>query len=63
MNDAKRIDLADGIVDIAPGCFALKDRSLLSWEGVNYVPQKPTLWVRFHNWRVKIKNAKLNDVV
>lgn len=24
---------------IGPGCFAAKDRSVLNWEGVNYVPQ------------------------
>lgn len=24
---------------IGPGCFSAKDRSVLNWEGVNYVPQ------------------------
>lgn len=58
MNDGERITRAGGIVNIAPGCFALKDGSLLSWEGTNYVPQKPTLLVRFHNWRVKQLNKR-----
>jgi len=58
MNDGERIDLAGGIINIAPGCFALKDGSLLSWEGQNYVPQKPTLRVRLHNWHVRQINKR-----
>jgi len=58
MNDAERIEKAGGIVDIGPECFALKDGSVLSWRGENYVPQKPTLRVRFHNWRVRHKNER-----
>lgn len=53
MNDAERIDKAGGIVSIGPDCFALKDGTLLSWQGENYVRQKPTLLVRFHNWRAR----------
>lgn len=52
MNDGERIELGGGIIDIGPDCFALKDGSLLSWKGENYVPQKASLRVRFHNWRV-----------
>lgn len=58
MNDAERIEKAGGIVDIGPECFALKDGSVLSWRGENYVPQKPTLRVRVHNWRVKRQNMR-----
>jgi hypothetical protein len=58
MTDADRIMRAGGIVDIGPECFALKDGSLLSWRGENYVPQKPTLRVRFHNWRVGRKSEE-----
>lgn len=56
MNEAQRIQKAGGIVDIGPECFGLADGSVLSWRGENYVPQKPTLRVRLHNWRVKILN-------
>jgi hypothetical protein len=58
MNDADRIAKAGGIVDITPGCFALKDGSILSWRGENYVPQKPSLLARFHNWRVRRWNKR-----
>lgn len=58
MNDAERIEKAGGIVVIGPECFALKDGSLLSWRGENYVPQKPSLRVRFHNWRVDRWNKR-----
>lgn len=58
MNDAERIEKAGGIVDIGPECFALKDGSVLSWRGENYVPQKPSLLVRFHNWRVERQNKR-----
>lgn len=57
MNDAERIEKAGGIVEIGPECFGLKDGSLISWRGENYIPQKPTLLVRFHNWRMKRKNS------
>lgn len=57
MTDGERIAKAGGIVDIGPECFGLKDGSVISWRGKNYVPQKPTLRVRFHNWRVQRKNA------
>lgn len=60
MTDGERIARAGGIVDIAPGCFALKDGSVLSWRGENYVPQKPTLRVRLHNWRVARANRKFD---
>jgi hypothetical protein len=49
-------DSAD-IVDIGPECFAMADGSVLSWKGTNYVPQKPTLRVRLHNWWVRRKNG------
>lgn len=58
MTDGERIDKAGGIVVIGPECFALKDGSLLSWQGENYVPQKLTLFVRFHNWRVRRTNKR-----
>jgi hypothetical protein len=32
-------DTSDDIVTIGPGCFAAADRSVINWEGVNYVPQ------------------------
>lgn len=57
MNDAQRISDAGGIIDIAPECFALADGSVLSWRGENYVPQKPTLKVRIHNWWVGLRNG------
>lgn len=56
MNDAKRIEAAGGIVDIGPECFGLADGSVISWRGENYVPQKPSLIVRFHNWRIRRRN-------
>lgn len=57
MNDAQRVEKAGGIVDIGPECFALKDGSVLSWRGENYVPQRPTLRVRLNNWWVQRKNG------
>ena len=62
MNDAERIERAGGLVDIGPECFALKDGSVLSWRGQNYVPQKPTLRVRFHNWRVDRRSRRIHGV-
>lgn len=59
MNDAERIEKAGGIINIGEECFGLADGSVLSWKGQNYVPQKPTLWVRFQNWRIRRKNAKI----
>lgn len=58
MTDGDRITKAGGIVDIGPECFALKDGSLLSWKGENYVPQKTKLRVRIHNWRVARINKR-----
>lgn len=58
LTDGERISRAGGIVDIAPGCFGLADGSLISWRGENYVPQKPTLRVRIHNWWVRRYNKK-----
>ena len=58
MNDAERIAKAGGIVDIGPECFALRDGSLISWRGENYVPQKLTLRARFYNWRAKRWNKR-----
>lgn len=58
MNDAERITQAGGLVGIGAECFALKDGSVLSWRGENYVPQKPTLRVRLHNWRVALVSRK-----
>jgi len=55
-SDAERIVQAGGIEDIGPECFALKDGSLISWRGENYVPQKPTLRVRLHNRVVQLRN-------
>lgn len=51
MNDGQRIEDAGGIVNIGSECFGLADGSVLCWRGQNYVPQKPSLLVRFHNWR------------
>jgi len=48
---------------IGPECFAAKDGSVLSWRGENYVPQKPTLRVRFHNWRVRRANRSGSDAL
>jgi hypothetical protein len=56
MNDGQRISDAGGIVDIGPGCFGLADGSVISYRGENYVPQKPTLRVRIHNFVVRIRN-------
>lgn len=56
MNDGERISKAGGIIDIGPECFGLADGSVLSWRGENYVPQKPTLRVRLHNWWVRRRN-------
>lgn len=53
MNDSK------DIIPIGKECFGVKDGSVLNWRGVNYVPQKPSLRVRLHNWRVRRKNAKV----
>jgi hypothetical protein len=57
VNDAERIERAGGIVDIGPECFALRDGSVLSWRGENYVPQRLTVRVRLHNWWVGRRNA------
>jgi len=48
MNDGDRIKASDGIVNIGPECFALRDGSLLSWRGQNYVPQQPPFRERLH---------------
>lgn len=58
MNDAQRVQDAGGYVDIGPECFGLADGTILSWRGENYVPQKPTLRVRIHNWWVGRQNRK-----
>lgn len=58
MNDAKRIQDAGGLVDIGPECFGLADGSILCYRGENYVPQKPTLRVRLHNWWVGFLNRR-----
>lgn len=60
-SDGQRIDEAGGTIDIGPGCFGLADGSLINWDGVNYVPQKPTLRVRLHNWWVEFWNRQNND--
>lgn len=57
MNDGQRIEDAGAIVNIGSECFGLNDGSVLNWRGVNYVPQKPSLRVRLHNWRNRRKNA------
>ena len=56
MNDAKRIQKAGGLIDIGPECFGLADGSVISFRGENYVPQKPSLYVRLHNWLIAIRN-------
>jgi hypothetical protein len=56
MNDGKRISDAGGIVEIGTECFGLADGSVLNWRGENYVPQKPTLRVRLHNWWIQLRN-------
>lgn len=58
MNDAERISRAGGLVEIGTECFGLADGSVLSWRGENYVLQKPTLYVRLHNWWVRLKNRR-----
>lgn len=58
MNDGQRIEDAGGIVDIGPECFALRDGSVLSYRGENYVPQKPKLRVRIHNLWVSLMNRR-----
>lgn len=61
MTDGDLVARAGGIVDIGPECFALKDGSVLSWRGQNYTPQRPTIRVRLHNWRVGRQNRRVID--
>lgn len=55
MNDDK------DLIDIGDECFGYRDGSVLCWRGVNYVPQKPTLKVRLHNWWVARQNRRVHD--
>ncbi len=48
-------DEADNVV-LGPGVFASKDRKVLNWDGVNYVPQK-------HAQPQDIKQYKVGDYV
>lgn len=50
-----------GFTVIGPECFAMKDGSVLSWQGTNYIPQKHTLRVRIHNLIVGFRNKRLAD--
>lgn len=58
MHDAQRIKAAGGFIDIGPECFGLADGSIVCWRGENYVPQKPTLFVRLHNTWVRFLNRR-----
>jgi hypothetical protein len=33
-------EVVEDTVTIGPGCFAAADRSVINWDGVNYVPQR-----------------------
>lgn len=57
MNDAQSQNSSE-VVHIGSECFGLRDGSVLSWRGKNYVPQKPTLRVRIHNLWVGFLNRR-----
>lgn len=59
---------ADGSYDYATiggECFAVRHHEsddypfAICYRGENYVPQKPTLRVRLHNWLVSKENARV----
>ena len=52
----------DDFVDIGPGCFGTSDRKIVSWEGENYVPQRPSLRVRLHNWLIRVGSREPVDL-
>lgn len=48
-------------VDIGTGCFGTTDRKFICWEGESYIPQKPSLRVRLHNWLISVGNRQDGD--
>lgn len=54
--DSEFIQDHGGIVDIGAECFGVADGTILNWRGQNYVPQRPTLRVRLHNFWVAWKS-------
>ena len=40
--------------DVDPSAFGLVDGSIINIRGVNYVPQRPSLRVRLHNWLIDL---------
>ena len=50
---------------IGPECFAVRDNEndeypfVICYRGENYVPMRPTLRTRLHNWLVSKENARV----
>lgn len=40
--------------DVDPSAFGTPDGSVINIRGVNYVPQRPALRVRLHNWLIRM---------
>lgn len=43
------------VIDLGPQLFGLADLSIINYKGENYVPQKPSLRVRLHNWLLSLE--------